>query len=126
MFIASVYLVVSFALSYYSFCLYFTGNCSGNWWCGQGGHSSLRYYTLNGGRYSSSVDCEVIDTESSVLDHSYLDFREMDQERNYQNSGNSILEMEAVKECPSADSPNTKQVICFSFSGRCYMFCVVP
>ncbi|KAH7850735.1 hypothetical protein Vadar_002226 [Vaccinium darrowii] len=116
-----VYIVSRRRLITTSSTLLLTGEkCSRNWWCGRGVHSSLRFYPLNGGRYSSLVDCEVIDTESSVSDHSCLDSREISrqkspnhasssQKRNYQNSGDSILDMEAVKVCPSAASTNTKQ-----------------
>ncbi|KAH7852081.1 hypothetical protein Vadar_020371 [Vaccinium darrowii] len=68
------------------------------------GNRILETEALNGGRYSSSVDCEVNDDSQRYPNHSGSL-----QERNHQNSGNSIHEIQTVYECSSVASTDTKQ-----------------
>lgn len=132
--LASTYVVVSFALTYSSFCLYFAENSFRNWWCAWGANGSLRSYKLCGSNYFNPVDHQVADTASSLSDASHLYSLTISQqmypnnsdplqESNHQSLGNLIVPIEAVNECSFAASTNTKQVTnCFSFASFC---CIV-
>ncbi|XP_058213622.1 U-box domain-containing protein 34-like isoform X2 [Rhododendron vialii] len=80
-------------------------------------HSSVRIYELNGGHNSSYVDFEVNDASSSMSDLSHFNSIAIAQrrypgsyhERNHQNSGKSILEIEVINDYPFKASTETKQ-----------------
>lgn len=85
------------------------------------------------------VDYEVNETASSVSDLGDWNSIEIApqrnpyhsgslQERNHENSRNSILEVEdeAENERSSVASAETKQVNCFGFSACCYICSVLP
>lgn len=134
MLVASTYVVVSFALTLSSFCLYFAENSARNWWCSRGANGSLRCYKLRGSHYSSPVDREVADTASSMSDVSHLysltvagpmypDNSDSLPQSNRQNLRNRIVPVGAVNECSFVASAETKQVVNrFSFCGCC---CIV-
>ncbi|KAF7143774.1 hypothetical protein RHSIM_Rhsim05G0015400 [Rhododendron simsii] len=79
--------------------------------------SSVRIYELNGCHYSSYVDFEVNDASSCMSDLSHFNsiaiaqrkYPGSYQERNHQNSGKSILEIEAINDYPFKASTETKQ-----------------
>lgn len=85
------------------------------------GNSILEIVALNGGHYSSSVDCEVNEIASSVSDLSHFNSVRYPNhsgplpDRNHRNSGNSTIEIEAFNECSSVASNDTKQVNLFMF-----------
>lgn len=85
------------------------------------GNSSREIEELVAGHYYSSVDDEVIDAVSSVSDLSHLNSQRYPnhsgslQGINHRNSANSTIEIEAVNECSSVASNDTKQVNLFMF-----------
>ncbi|KAI8553433.1 hypothetical protein RHMOL_Rhmol05G0015500 [Rhododendron molle] len=79
------------------------------------GNSIFEIVALNGGHYSTSVDCEVNELASSVSDLShfysvgYPNHSGPLPERNHRNLGNSTIEIEVFNECSSMASNDTKQ-----------------
>ncbi|KAE9448810.1 hypothetical protein C3L33_19296, partial [Rhododendron williamsianum] len=79
------------------------------------GNSSREIEELVAGHYYSSVDDEVIDAVSSVSDLSHLNSQRYPnhsgslQGINHRNSANSTIEIEALNECSSVASNDTKQ-----------------
>ena len=91
-------------------------------------HGSLSVNKLQPGLCSSSANCKANDTfgaslvsdlsqlkSIAIAQESYRNHSSALQERNHQNLGNSILEIQTVNECPSDASTDTKQVNWFRF-----------